>query len=63
MTEPTAILVVEDDEPTRTFLADNLTADGYDLLVAADTPFVDAAAGLKDLGVEVTHIEGDLSTV
>ncbi len=35
MTEPTAILVVEDDEPTRTFLADNLTADGYDLLVAA----------------------------
>ena len=24
-------------------------ADGYDLLVAADTPFVDAAAGLKDL--------------
>ena len=34
MTEPTAILVVEDDEPTRTFLADNLTADGYELLVA-----------------------------
>ncbi len=28
------ILVVEDDEATRTFLADNLTADGYDLLVA-----------------------------
>jgi DNA-binding response OmpR family regulator len=34
MTEPTAILVVEDDVPTRTFLADNLTADGYDVLVA-----------------------------
>ena len=34
MTEPTAILIVEDDDPTRTFLADNLTADGYDLLVA-----------------------------
>jgi DNA-binding response OmpR family regulator len=28
------ILVVEDDAATRTFLADNLTADGYDLLVA-----------------------------
>jgi DNA-binding response OmpR family regulator len=28
------ILVVEDDPATRTFLADNLTADGYDLLVA-----------------------------
>jgi DNA-binding response OmpR family regulator len=28
------ILVVEDDDATRTFLADNLTADGYDVLVA-----------------------------
>ena len=37
-------------------------ADGYDLLVAADTPFVDAAAGLKDLGVEVKQIEADLAT-
>ena len=36
MTEETAatILVVEDDEATRTFLADNLTADGYSLVVA-----------------------------
>jgi DNA-binding response OmpR family regulator len=29
------ILVVEDHEPTRIFLADNLSADGYDLLEAA----------------------------
>ena len=29
------ILVVEDDDATRTFLADNLTADGYELLVTA----------------------------
>ena len=35
MTERAAILVVEDDVPTRTFLADNLTADGYDVHVAA----------------------------
>jgi DNA-binding response OmpR family regulator len=28
------ILIVEDDDATRTFLADNLAADGYDLLVA-----------------------------
>ena len=28
------ILIVEDDAPTRTFLADNLCADGYDALVA-----------------------------
>jgi len=34
MTEPASILIVEDDVPTRTFLADNLTADGYDMLVA-----------------------------
>src|SRR3954466_10887209 len=38
------ILVVEDDEPTRTFLADNLTADGYELLVADN-----AADGLAQL--------------
>ena len=37
-------------------------ADGYDLLVAADTPFVNAAAGLQDLGVEVRQVEADLST-
>ena len=36
------ILIVEDDPATRTFLADNLTADGYDLLVADSV-----AAGLR----------------
>ncbi len=40
--DASTILVVEDDPATRTFLADNLTADGYELLVA-DT----AAAGLR----------------
>jgi DNA-binding response OmpR family regulator len=34
MTERPAILIVEDDVATATFLADNLTADGYDLRVA-----------------------------
>jgi DNA-binding response OmpR family regulator len=34
MTDPTTVLVVEDDLPTRTFLADNLTADGFEVLVA-----------------------------
>src|SRR5439155_7130002 len=32
--ERSTILVVEDDDATRTFLADNLTADNYELLVA-----------------------------
>jgi DNA-binding response OmpR family regulator len=32
--ERSTILVVEDDAVTRRFLADNLTADGYDVLVA-----------------------------
>jgi DNA-binding response OmpR family regulator len=52
------ILVVEDDAATRTFLADNLTADGYELLVAEnvqhglrllETKFPDLA--LVDLGL------------
>jgi DNA-binding response OmpR family regulator len=32
--ERTTLLLVEDDPATCTFLADNLTADGYDVLVA-----------------------------
>jgi len=36
--------------------------DGYDLLVAADTPFVEAGPALKDFGVEVKQIEADLAT-
>jgi DNA-binding response OmpR family regulator len=52
------ILVVEDDPTTRTFLADNLTADGYELLVAdtardglrlLETKFPDLA--LVDVGL------------
>ena len=36
--------------------------DGYDLLVAADTPFVDAKPALDGLGVNVETIEADLAT-
>ncbi len=39
-----SLLVVEDDHATRTFLADNLTADGFDLTVADSV-----AAGLRAL--------------
>src|SRR5437763_2603707 len=52
------ILVVEDDDATRTFLADNLTADGFELLIAdcakdairlLETKFPDLA--LVDIGL------------
>ena len=36
--------------------------EGYDLLVAADTPFVDAAPALKGMGVNVETVEADLAT-
>ncbi len=36
--------------------------DGFDLIVAADTPFVEAGPALKDLGADVRQIEADLST-
>ncbi len=41
------ILLIDDDDATRTFLADNLTADGYDLLVADG-----ATEGLRLLGTQ-----------
>jgi short-subunit dehydrogenase len=36
---------------------------GYDLLVVADTPFVDASAGLQGAGTSVETLESDLSTI
>ena len=36
--------------------------DGYDLVVAADTPFVEAGPALREYGVDVQEIEADLST-
>lgn len=36
--------------------------DGYDLIVAADTPFVEAGPALKDFGVHVQQVEADLAT-
>src|SRR5947209_10215856 len=36
--------------------------DGYDLIVAADTPFVEAGPALKEFDMRVEQIEADLST-
>ncbi|WP_312217839.1 SDR family NAD(P)-dependent oxidoreductase [Sphingobium yanoikuyae] len=44
-------------------LAKLAAADGYDLLVVADTLFADASAGLASFGVAVDTLEVDLSTV
>jgi short-subunit dehydrogenase len=43
-------------------LAKLAAQDGYDLLVAADTPLVDASAALQNLGAEVRSVEADLAT-
>ena len=36
--------------------------DGYDLIVAADTPFVEAGPALQEFGANVEQVEGDLAT-
>jgi short-subunit dehydrogenase len=36
--------------------------EGYDLLVAADEPLVDASSAFQGLGVEVQSVEADLAT-
>jgi short-subunit dehydrogenase len=43
-------------------LAKLAAQDGFDLIVAADTPLVDASGELNGLGVQVTNVEVDLST-
>jgi short-subunit dehydrogenase len=43
-------------------LAKCAAQDGYDLIAAADTPFVDAAPALKGFGTHVQTVEGDLAT-
>jgi short-subunit dehydrogenase len=43
-------------------LAKLAAQDGYDLIVAADTPLVDASSQLKGEGVQATNVETDLST-
>jgi short-subunit dehydrogenase len=43
-------------------LARLAAGEGYDLIVASDTPQVDAGAGLKEAGASVQSIEADLAT-
>jgi uncharacterized protein len=43
-------------------LAKLAAADGYDLILCADTPLVDAAAALGDCGVTIENVETDLAS-
>lgn len=43
-------------------IAQLAASEGYDLIVAADEPLVDSAAGLAANGVEVKSVEADLAT-
>lgn len=43
-------------------LAKLAAQDGFDLIVAADTPFVEAGPALNEFGIEVEQIEADLAT-
>jgi short-subunit dehydrogenase len=44
-------------------LAKLAAQDGYDLIVAADTPLVDASQALQGLGVQIESVEADLATI
>jgi uncharacterized protein len=43
-------------------LAKCAARDGYDLIVAADTPFVEAGPALEEFGGEVRELQADLAT-
>jgi DNA-binding response OmpR family regulator len=53
------ILVVEEDPATRAFLADNLTADGYEVLVADDKPGALAKLAARRPDIVVCDVNGD----
>jgi DNA-binding response OmpR family regulator len=53
------ILLAEEDAATRTFLADNLTADGYTVLAAADRPTALALLESERPHLVVCDVNGD----
>jgi len=58
--EPTrSILLAEEDDATREFLADNLTADGYRVLVAEDKATALTLLDLKHADLVVCDVNGD----
>ncbi len=58
--EPTRlILLVDEDRATRAFLADNLTADGYEVLLADDRPSALAQLERRQPDLVVCDVNGD----
>jgi DNA-binding response OmpR family regulator len=53
------ILLAEEDPATRAFLADNLTADGYDVLLADDKTAALAKLAAKRPDLVVCDVNGD----
>src|SRR4051794_4296151 len=55
----TTILLCEEDAATRAFLADNLTADGYEVYVANDKPAALTALELRGPDLVICDVNGD----
>jgi DNA-binding response OmpR family regulator len=54
-----SILLTDEDAATRGFLADNLTADGYRVLVADDTPAALDLLEPERPDLVVSNVNGD----
>jgi len=58
--EPTSSILLTDEDPAaRTFLADNLTADGYEVLLADSKPAALAKLGTRQPDLVICDVNGD----
>ncbi|QAY78226.1 SDR family oxidoreductase [Sphingosinicella sp. BN140058] len=62
MSQPKLAIVTGASTGIGLELAKLAAQDGYDLVIAADTPLVDASSALSGYGVQVQNVEADLST-
>ena len=62
MSQPKLAIVTGASTGIGLELAKLAAQDGYDLVVAADTPLVDASRELQGLGVGIENVEADLAT-
>jgi DNA-binding response OmpR family regulator len=59
MQSQTTILLCEEDAATRAFLADNLTADGFEVYVVNDKPSALTAPELRQPDLVICDVNGD----